>query len=839
MLKHYFFMKNFIKKSYCIFVIALFFSSTVFSQYKIYGKVMAEGEPLIGATIYVKELQRGEVSQLDGKYEIQNVESGFYNLEVNYGGYENHQVAIRVEKDTKLDIDISRKLEFDELIVSATRAGETTPMTYTNITKEELEENNLGQDVPFLLKWTPSVVVTSDAGTGMGYTGIRVRGSDPSRINVTINGIPLNDSESQGVFWVDLPDFASSTEDIQIQRGVGTSTNGAGAFGGSINLNTSKVHQEAYGKVAGSVGSFGSFKSSVQFGSGLVKDKFTFDGRLSKLGSDGYIDRAEVDLSSYYLSAAYIGNRTSIRLNTFSGHEITYQAWNGVPAQYVDNEELRTFNTAGAEKSGEPHFNEVDDYTQTHYQAIVNHQLRGPWNFNGALHYTKGEGFFEQYKAGQEFAAYGLADVEIGGETLTETDLIRRRWLDNDFYGFTYALNYAPSKFDFTLGGAWNIYKGKHFGEIIWAQYASDGVLGHRYYDNDAEKTDFNIFGKLNTRLADKLYGYLDLQYRRVGYEFVGLDADGSELLQDETLNFFNPKLGLTYELKNNAQTYLSFAVANREPNRSDYTESPANQLPLHETLYNTELGYRQNFRKTMLSANAYWMQYDNQLVLTGQLNDVGEYARVNVEDSYRIGLELEAVRELMSGLTINASATFSQNKIKSFTEYIDNWDYWYQDFTLPVEQLEPLQFERIHEDTDLAFSPNLIFTGGLSYDVFEKDDNQQLTFSLSGKYVGEQFIDNTSNENTKLDSYFYSDFRIGYTFKTKWIEEFGITLLVRNVFDARYSTNAWTYRYRSAGYDGRPDDPFTRLESDAYYNLTGFYPQAGRNYLLGVNLGF
>jgi len=842
-------MKNLFKNSFYIFVITLVLalcSTLGFSQtpssssgFKIFGKVTAEGESLIGATIYILELKRGTTSQIGGDYIIENVPAGNYNLSVNYGGYEDHNVAVKVDGDTKLDINISRQIEFDELIVSATRAGEKTPMTYTNVNKETLERNNLGQDVPYLLKSTPSVVVSSDAGTGIGYTGIRVRGSDPTRTNVTINGIPLNDSESQGVFWVNMPDFTTSVDNIQIQRGVGTSTNGAGAFGASINLSTSKVQKKAYAQLSNSVGSFNTLKNNIQIGSGLIKNKFTFDARLSQIKSDGFIDRAEVDLTSYYLSAAYISDKTSVRFNTFSGHEITYQAWNGVPAQYVDNEELRSFNSAGTEKSGTPHDNEVDDYTQTHYQALLNHQVSDVLNINGALHYTKGAGFFEQYKAGEDLVDYGLSNVELANDTITSTDLIRRRWLDNDFYGVTYALKYAPTKFDFTLGGGWNRYEGKHFGEVIWAQFMSDGAQGHRYYDNDAEKTDFNIYGKLNTEIVNKLYGYIDLQFRRVDYEFLGLAGNGNPLTTSASLNFFNPKLGLTYEWHNNTQVYASFAVGNREPNRNDFTESTPASRPLHETLYNTEVGIRQNFRGFIWGVNGYLMQYDNQLVVTGQLNDVGATTRVNVKDSYRAGIELEAAREIMTGLTLTANATFSQNKIKNFTEYIDNWDYWYQDFSLPADQLEPVQFEVNHENTDLAFSPNIIFAGALDYNVFKKGDNQQLNISLSGKYVGEQFLDNTSNENTMLDAFFYSDLRIGYTIKTEWVKEIGITFLVRNIFDAKYSNNGWTYRYESKAYDGREDDPYTRLENDAIYNLTGFFPQAGRNYLLGVNLSF
>ncbi|MEM6964622.1 MAG: TonB-dependent receptor [Bacteroidota bacterium] len=849
---------SFPKKLFLLFVGVLFFTDQAFSQYKVYGKITGGKETLIGANVYLKsDINLQTTSDLNGDYVLENLKRGNQTIMVSYGGYEPYEVDIFVNEDTKLNIDIDRRLDLQELTVLATRASKSTPMTYTNITKEELEENNLGQDVPFLLKWTPSVVVTSDAGAGIGYTGLRIRGSDPTRINVTINGIPLNDSESQGVFWVDLPDFASSTEDIQIQRGVGTSTNGAGAFGASINLNTSKVHKEAYGQLSASVGSFNTIKNSVQFGSGLIKDHFTFDGRLSRIDSDGFIDRATSDLSSYYLSAAYVSNQTSVRFNTFSGHEITYQAWNGLPAQFLEdqplifdtagiflnNNDLRRYNPSGTEKLGdfdEPHDNEVDNYRQTHYQALINHQFNWALNFSGALHYTKGQGFFEQYKADEDFADYGLANPIIGNDTLTSTDLVRRRWLDNDFYGFTYALNYTPARYDFTLGGAWNIYQGGHFGEVIWAQFASDGDLGHRYYDNDATKTDFNIFGKVSTELVNGLQGYLDLQYRRVGYEFLGVNDDASQLEQEVRLNFFNPKAGLTLDLNNSNELYASFAVANREPNRNDYTEAPARNQPTHETLYNTELGYRQTFDRAMIGANAYWMQYQDQLVVTGQLNDVGAATRVNVDDSYRVGLELQGAAEIMDGFTIDFSATFSQNKIRNFTEFIDNWDYPFQDFdNTPAEELEPVQFQVEHENSDLAFSPNVIISGGFNYDVFDKNDKQQLSFGLSTKHVGSQFIDNTSNENTKLDAYTYSDFRIAYTLKTNWIEEIGLTLLFKNIFNVNYNAFAWTYRYRSAGYDARPFDPYARLENENIYNLTGFFPQAGRNFLLGVNLKF
>ena len=799
----------------------------LFAQSSISGKVSNQrGEPLVGANLQMQGDRLNTVTDIDGKFSA-TVPNGDYQITISYLGYETLVQNIKVNGRTILNFTLQEKsLDIDEVTIYGNWADEKTPVTYTNFSKEELDANNLGQDVPFLLRWSPSVVVTSDAGTGIGYTGIRVRGSDPTRTNVTINGIPLNDAESQGTFWVDLPDFISSTESVQLQRGVGTSTNGAGAFGATLNLNTAKVHEKAYASVSSSVGSFNTQKYNVTLGSGLLNNKFTFDGRLSQINSDGYIDRGAADLTSYFVSGAYLGDKTSLRLNVFSGHEITYQAWNGVPAQYVDDENLRTFNTAGTEKVGDPHDNEVDDYTQTHYQLHFNQELNSNLNFNLALHYTKGFGFFEQYKAGQDLVDYGLSP----NNGIEQTDLIRRRWLDNDYYGSIFSLKYEKgNSLQFTLGGGWSNYEGKHFGEVIWARFMSEGEQGTRYYDNDAEKQDFNIFAKANYQFNPKLNGYLDLQYRTVNYDFLGFDNDGRNVTQSDQLGFFNPKAGLVYQLKDKANLYASFGIANREPNRSDYTESTPSSRPSHETLYNTELGFRQNWKIATLNVNAYHMAYQNQLVLTGRLNDVGEYTRTNIDDSYRLGLELDGSILLSNSFSLSANATFSQNKVVAYTEYIDNWDTWGQ------ETIE-------HENTNLAFSPNVITGVELRYDALKnlaKANNNQLTFSLLGKYVSKQYIDNSSNENTVLDAYNFLDFRTQYVLKGKFFKELGLTLLVRNILNSKFSSNAWTYRYISEGYDGRGDDPYTRLESGSTYNLTGFYPQAGTNFLLGITIKF
>ncbi|MBC8464057.1 MAG: TonB-dependent receptor plug domain-containing protein, partial [Bacteroidetes bacterium] len=499
------------------------------------------------------------------------------------------------------------KLKLDEVNVNALRANEKTPMTFTNLNKVEIEEQNLGQDLPYLLSTTPSVVTTSDAGAGVGYTGFRVRGSDATRINVTVNGIPLNDSESQGVWWVNMPDFSSSIDNIQIQRGVGSSTNGASAFGATINLKTDGLNSKAYAVTNNTVGSFNTRKNNIEFGTGLLNGKFTLDGRLSRISSDGYIDRSTSDLKSFYLSGGYYGTDEVLKAIVFSGKERTYQAWYGVPLSYLVDDSLRTFNPYTYE-------NEVDNYGQTHYQLHYSKQLDALSNYNVALHYTKGAGYYEQFKEGEAFASYGLDDVIVGNDTVTETDLIRRKWLDNDFYGTVFSYYKSVDNLNMTFGGAWNTYTGRHYGEVRWAEFASNGELGHIYYDNNATKEDFNVYGKFQYQHDNKTSLYADIQKRMIDYTFVGLDETGIPTEQTVNYDFLNPKFGVNYQIADNKSAYASFAVANKEPNRNDFVESSPNSRPEHETLYDTEVGYKlvgDNFR---LGVNAYHMVYENQL---------------------------------------------------------------------------------------------------------------------------------------------------------------------------------------------------------------------------------
>ena len=801
-----------------VFVLSLT-ASQLQAQVSIVGSVTdAEGNPLAGATILIKGVDNPTVTDYDGHYELRPISAGSYTMYVSYVGYRTEERSLDISANDQDDITLNFRLEvqstiLQELTVSATRADAKTPMTYTNLGEEELQANNLGQDVPYLLRWTPSTVVTSDAGAGIGYTGIRIRGTDPTRINVTINGIPWNDAESQGAFWVNLPDFISSTSDVQVQRGVGTSTNGAGAFGATINLNTSKKQDTPYLKTNTSIGSFNTLKGNVEFGTGVLRNKFSLDGRLSRIGSDGYIDRARADLNSWYLSGAYYGAKNIIRFNAFSGHEVTYQAWNGVPPDLIDDPETRTFNSAGTEKAGEPYDNEVDDYRQTHYQFLYDQQLASSLELSLALHYTQGEGFFEQYKAGEDMEDYGLEPI---GE-VSATDLIRRRWLDNDFYGTVYALRYTSpdNRLTTTLGGGYHVYEGAHFGEIIWARFASNSEIREPYYDNDAEKRDFNIYGKVNYELLPDLNAYVDLQLRQVGYDFVGINNQGAPVPAGDDLSFFNPKAGLFYQLSPRTEAYASFAVANREPNRNDYTENPIGRWPKPERLYNTEIGWKHRWNKAALGANFYHMDYRDQLVLNGQINDVGEYMRINVPKSYRMGVELVGGLEISPRLNLNANATLSKNKVENYTEYVDAYD---ADFNW----LEQQTIQR--EDTDLAFSPSVITGGDINFQVLPENGNHHLNLSLMGKYVGKQYIDNSSDEGNTLDAYWFSDFRLQYRWETGFFKEIGLTLLVQNIFDQLYETNAWSYRYN---YDG------TNLVDK------GLYPQAGRNFLLGLTVNF
>ncbi|MEQ8628995.1 TonB-dependent receptor [Ekhidna sp.] len=721
--------------------------------------------------------------------------------------------------------DSLKTQELDDVIVYATRANENTPTTYSEISKKEIENVNLGQDLPILLNLSSSLVTTSDAGAGVGYTGLRIRGSDATRINVTINGIPVNDSESHGVFWVNMPDFASSVDNIQIQRGVGTSTNGAAAFGATVNLQTNVPSRDAYAEVNNSFGSFNTRKHTLMYNTGLLNNNWSFESRLSKISSDGYIDRAESDLQSYFLSGGYYGDKTILKALVFGGKEVTYQSWWGTPQAVLENdrdgieevianngyspEQAENIRTAGRTFNYYLYENEVDNYQQDHYQLHLSHMLTDELTVNIAGHYTYGRGYFEQFRDEDDFADYGLENVVLGDTTITSTDLIRRRWLDNDFYGTTFSLNYLKEDLDITLGGAWNKYDGDHFGEVIWAQYSSNSDIRYRYYDNVGLKTDFNVYLKTNYQLND-LNLFADLQVRKIDYETVGIDSDLRAIDTGDDYTFFNPKVGATYTLNESSNVYASFAIGNREPVRNDFVDAPGGVTPKHETLRNLEIGYRKFGQDFSFQANYYLMDYENQLVLTGELNDVGSSIRQNVPDSYRMGIELVGAYQFTDQLRWDANLTLSRNKIENFTEVLYNYGPAWDEFNVEETQ---------YKDTDIAFSPNVIGGSQLTYTPFDGFEA-----ALRSKYVGKQFLDNTSNDQRSIDPYFINDLRLSYNFSVSSIENVNISLLVNNILDVEYSSNGYTFGYAAGSFVVRENY---------------LYPQAGRNFLAALNIRF
>lgn len=770
-------------------------------------KDASTGEPLFGANVILVGTRIGAVVGEEGRFAISNAPTGIHTLKVSYLGFATFTTEVQAPV-SGLEIQLQPlAILTEEFIVSATRARETTPTTFQTITKEELNKNNLGQDLPFLLNYTPSVITHSDAGAGIGYTGMRIRGTDQTRINVTVNGIPINDAESHGVFWVNMPDFASSVDNMQIQRGVGTSTNGAATFGASINIQTDTRKDEAYAETENSFGSFNSRKHTVRVGSGLLNDRWAVDARLSRIASDGYMDRAFSDLQSYFLSGGYYGDKHVFKVNVFSGKEQTYQSWNGVPESLLASN--RTYNSYTYE-------NETDNYKQDHYQFIYTGSLGDNWKMNGALHYTAGQGYYEQFREDDELENYNLAPFEIGGQVIESTDIIRRRWLDNDFFGGVFSFNYISDDgaWDIIFGGGANRYDGYHFGEIIWSRLAGNTDIRHKYYENTAIKDDSNLYLKATHEVAERLYLFGDLQYRMINYRFDGTNSDLRNISGNQDYNFFNPKFGLSYETGKGQTWYASYAVANREPVRDDFTDNPITELPRPERLNNIEAGLRAQGSNFNYGANLYYMDYKDQLILTGQINNVGAYVRDNVGSSYRAGIELQGAYQFTPSWTIGGNIAFSRNKIDEFTEYID--DYSADD--APQQTVT-------YTDTDIAFSPAVV---GAAHIDFSPLDN--LEISLLAKYVDKQYLDNSQRKDRQLDAYFINDLRLKYAIQPNFVKSIEFSLLVNNILNHLYEPNGYTFSYYLPGEaaGGR------ELITENYY-----YPMAGTNFMAGVNIKF
>jgi iron complex outermembrane receptor protein len=700
-------------------------------------------------------------------------------------------------------------ISLDEVLVKATRIGEKAPFTQSNLNKEEIEVRNLGQDIPVLLNFLPNVVTTTDAGNGIGYTGIRVRGSDASRVNVTINGIPLNDSESHGTFWVNLPDFASSTQSIQLQRGVGSSTNGAGAFGASLSLSTNGIREKAFAEVGFSGGSYHTVKANTQFGSGIInpsgKFKAEFTGRVSTIQSEGYIDRASADLRSIYLSASFFSENTLIKAIVFGGHEITYQSWYGIDQETLKSN--RTYNPAGEMYDADGNLidfyeNQVDDYKQDHYQLHINHDFGNQWTGNLAFHYTYGRGFYEQYENEADFSTYGFTPIDINGQEINTTDLVQRKWLDNDFYGTTFSVLKNYDKVNLIAGGAFNRYDGDHFGEVKWAKYGSE-MIDQRFYENTGSKTDFNFFAKADVTLNDQWSLFGDLQYRMVNYEVLGVDEGPVPLGFKDRNNFFNPKFGVNYFL-DKSSFYVSYAKGHKEPKRADYL---ANNDVKPESLNDFELGWHYHTDQFRLKTNLYYMNYKDQLVLTGKLDDVGNPIADNIGKSYRFGLEIEAIFQVTKNLTWQPNLALSTNK---------NIDKYY-DFDGELAYFG---------NTDLSFSPGFVAGSNIKYQPLT-----HLNISLLSKYVGEQYMSNIQLEASKLDAYFTNDLQLSYELVTeKLFKSIVFSGLVNNLFNVKYVSNGYFYTY---------DDTWTDPDQVTTIAGAGYYPQAEINFLVGVNFKF
>lgn len=797
-------------KQVCILLALACFSGIAHAQFSLTGKVTGAGnETLTGAYVMIENSYYQTVTGPSGQFAFNGMKPGRYVLTVSYIGYEPQTRTLELNTHTTLDIQLKESaVVSDAVVISAVRASQNTPTTFTTISKAEINRKNMVQDLPYLLSAEPSVVTTSDAGAGVGYTGLRIRGSDITRINVTINGIPLNDPESHGVYWVDIPDFASSVNSLQLQRGVGSSTNGAGAFGASMNIETSTFQPDAFGEISLGAGSFNTWRTSFKAGNGLINNHWYFEGRGSALGSDGYIDRAASELSSFFFQGGYYDDKTLVKALVFGGKEKTYQAWYGVDAYTMGVD--RTFNWAGAifDEQGNISYydNQTDNYNQNHYQLHVSRRLSGLLHLNISGHYTRGSGYYEEYQQNEYFSDYGLGNLYFGRDsvlnggayqyfyhdTICTTDLIRRRWLDNHYYGVTWSLRLKNKNTEVMVGGAINKFdKARHYGEIIWSAYADHFPVNHEYYNNTSFKTDVNIFTKAAWSPVEKLTLYGDLQYRTITYKANGIESHLNPVAIDEKFHFLNPKAGLSFETPAGT-LYASYGIAHREPIRDDYIDALEGEKPKPETLGNLETGIRKSGRGFQYAANFFLMHYQHQLVLTGAINDDGQFVRRNAGSSYRAGVEFSAGISPAKFVEITGNFSYSQNR----TDY---------------KQLNSANELVTYKNTVISFSPDIV--AGAQARFFPV---KNLEAAWMVKFVGKQYLDNTQQDVLALDPYLINDLRLAYLLKTGKVHAIELTFMVNNLFDEMYESNGYVY------------------DNEPYY-----YPQAGVNLMGGINVKF
>ena len=782
-----------------------FISTTIFAQNNLSGTIVDSKDqtPVSGAVVRLTNSFIGTTTDEQGNFSFSKMPEGSYEALISHIAYDQQTVSISTSATNKVSLELKVYLA-DEITINATRVDQRSGAAFNNISKEELEQKNLGQDLPVLLSNLPSVVVMSDAGNGIGYTGIRVRGNDPTRVNVTINGIPVNEAESHQVYWVDLPDIASSTDNIQFQRGLGTSTNGAGAFGASINLQTTKISQNPYGAISSSYGSFKTNKNTISFGTGVLNKHFTIDGRMSMINSDGYIDRATSDLRSFSLSGGYYNEKEFIRAVIISGKEKTYQAWYGISEEQVATD--RTYNPAGeyTDAFGNLRYyeNQTDNYQQDYYQLFYSRTLSKKLTANLGLHYTKGEGYYEEFQEDAFLRGY-IPSHGLGDTVNNIVDLVRRKWLSTKYYGATWSLDYELKNLELKFGGGFYNYSGHHFNEITMSEAFSVSNLPYRYSDDGSDKRDVNVFFKAIYALNNKLTITVDVQERIVKYKFNETISYDSNIAD---LNFFNPKAGITYKLSTKNKVYFFAGIGHKEPVRDDYLASTPSTRPDAESMIDYEAGYKFTSTKLTATVNGYYMDYKNQLILTGNINDVGEYIRENVKDSYRAGIEIELGYSISKKLTLNANLTLSDNKIKVYNEFVYDYD---------IEGLR----KNTYSNSTISFSPSIISSVELNYNPFKS-----LRFTANTKFVGKQYLDNTTNENSILNSYFLTNLSGSYSPTIKGLAGIEFKLMVNNILGEKYSSNGYTF-----------SDYSSNQRTDYKY----FYPQAGVNWMAGIVLKF
>ena len=793
-------------------ILLLFITFTSIAQNNFVGRVTdSSGDPIVGANILIEESNLITYTDEKGKFYL-NSNSTNIDIQVSHVGYLTKEIEFsnpNQEINIVLDDGIILK---DEIKVISTRAKDNSPFAFTNISKSFIEKNNSGKDIPFLINSTPSTYSTSDAGNGIGYTGVRIRGSDATRINVTINGIPYNDSESHGVFWVNVSDLASSANSIQVQRGVGSSTTGGGAFGGTVSIKTGKASEDFKLKYSSSAGSYKSFKNTLELNSGLIKNKINMNLRLSKINSDGYVDRATSDLKSYYASASYYSDKTSIDLINFSGKERTYQSWWGTPEGRINNdidemnnvianngysdEQADNLLNSGRTFNYYTYDNQTDNYQQDHYQMHFNHDISNTANLHLALHYTYGRGYYEEFREDDNLSNY--YDF-LENKSL---DLVRRRWLSNHFYGLTYSFSKKFDKSEINIGGALNEYDADHFGEIIQPKL----MVSEPYYFSKSFKRDGNIFIKYNLNITESAELFTDLQLRGYSHKMKGNDNDKSIIDVNKNNIFFNPKIGLTKSLNDKVSLYGSVAIANREPIRSDYIDSKIE--PKHESLVNIELGKSFNYNIGSFNTNLYLMEYNNQLITTGEVNDVGAYIRENVKKSRRFGVEFTSVLNTKD-FYVNSSLSLSRNLVYNFNETLYDYGADFSQYNI---------IENKYVITDLAFSPGVLLNNH-----FEWKANKFLSFILNSKYVGKQYLDNTSNEKRVLKDFLINDFKIQTNLTNNVFNNLFFKIEINNIFNVKYSSNGYTFGY----YGG--------MDYEVRENY--FYPQATRNIMFSISI--